>query len=102
MGHDDAAPLLDGRYRLEQEIGRGGMSVVYRATDEVLHRPVAVKLFHPGSVDLARQEAELGVLAALEHHGLVGLLDGALVVTDGGRVGVPERQSQKKDAKTNG
>ncbi|MDB6428715.1 MULTISPECIES: GAF domain-containing serine/threonine-protein kinase [unclassified Curtobacterium] len=79
MGHDDAAPLLDGRYRLEQEIGRGGMSVVYRATDEVLHRPVAVKLFHPGSVDLARQEAELGVLAALEHHGLVGLLDAGVV-----------------------
>ncbi len=79
MGHDDAAPLLDRRYRLEQEIGRGGMSVVYRATDEVLHRPVAVKLFHPGSVDLARQEAELGVLAALEHHGLVGLLDAGVV-----------------------
>jgi len=79
MEHDDAAPLLDGRYRLEQEIGRGGMSVVYRATDEVLHRPVAVKLFHPGSVDLARQEAELGVLAALEHHGLVGLLDAGVV-----------------------
>jgi len=79
MGQDDAAPLLDGRYRLEHEIGRGGMSVVYRATDEVLHRPVAVKLFHPGSVDLARQEAELGVLAALEHHGLVGLLDAGVV-----------------------
>lgn len=86
MGHDDdAAPLLDGRYRIEGAIGQGGMSVVYRATDEVLHRPVAVKLFHPGSVDIARQESELGVLAALEHHNLVGLLDAGVVTgADGG------------------
>jgi len=80
MGHDDdAAPLLDGRYRIEGAIGQGGMSVVHRATDEVLHRPVAVKLFHPGSVDIARQEAELGVLASLEHHNLVSLLDAGVV-----------------------
>lgn len=80
MGHDDdAAPLLDGRYRIEGVIGQGGMSVVHRATDESLHRPVAVKLFHPGSVDIARQEAELGVLAALEHHNLVSLLDAGVV-----------------------
>ncbi|WP_181429230.1 GAF domain-containing serine/threonine-protein kinase [Curtobacterium sp. MCSS17_008] len=79
MGHDDAAPLLDGRYRIEAAIGQGGMSVVYRATDESLHRPVAVKLFHPGSVDIARQEAELGVLAGLEHHNLVSLLDAGVV-----------------------
>ncbi|MDM7893182.1 protein kinase domain-containing protein [Curtobacterium caseinilyticum] len=84
MGHDDAAPLLDGRYRIEAAIGQGGMSVVHRATDEVLHRPVAVKLFHPGSVDIARQEAELGVLAGLEHHNLVSLLDaGVLTGPDG-------------------
>ncbi|WIB01243.1 GAF domain-containing serine/threonine-protein kinase [Curtobacterium sp. MCBA15_012] len=84
MGHDDAAPLLDGRYRIEQAIGRGGMSVVYRATDEVLHRQVAVKVFHAGSVDIARQDAELGVLASLEHHNLVGLLDtGVLTTKDG-------------------
>lgn len=80
MGHDDdAAPLLEGRYRIEGAIGQGGMSVVHRATDEVLHRPVAVKLFHPGSVDIARQEAELGVLASLEHHNLVSLLDAGVV-----------------------
>ncbi len=82
MTHDDAAPLLDGRYRVEGVIGQGGMSVVYRATDEVLRRPVAVKVFHSGSVDIARQDAELGVLASLEHHNLVGLLD-AGVLTNG-------------------
>ncbi len=60
------------------------MSVVYQATDEVLRRPVAVKVFHSGSVDIARQDAELGVLASLEHHNLVGLLDaGVLTNADG-------------------
>ncbi|TCL79344.1 serine/threonine protein kinase [Curtobacterium sp. PhB142] len=74
-----AAPLLDGRYRLEHAIGQGGMSVVYRGIDESLHRPVAVKVFHAGTVDIARQEAELGVLASLEHHNLVSLLDTGVV-----------------------
>ncbi|ROS70173.1 serine/threonine protein kinase [Curtobacterium sp. PhB172] len=74
-----AAPLLDGRYRLEHAIGQGGMSVVYRGIDESLHRPVAVKVFSAGTVDIARQEAELGVLASLEHHNLVSLLDTGVV-----------------------
>jgi len=84
MTQDGAAPLLDGRYRLERVVGQGGMSVVYQATDEALHRAVAVKVFHSGSVDIARQDQELGVLASLEHHNLVSLLDaGVLTGTDG-------------------
>jgi hypothetical protein len=34
-------------YRLESQIGRGGMAVVFRALDEVLNRPVAVKILAP-------------------------------------------------------
>ena len=37
---------LSGRYRVEDEIGSGGMSTVYRAFDETLEREVAVKMMH--------------------------------------------------------
>lgn len=74
--HDGA--LLGGRYRLEAAIGRGGMAVVYRAHDEKLGRPVAVKLFSASAVDPARQEAEMGVLASLDHHALVNLYDAGI------------------------
>src|SRR6476469_3608994 len=37
--------VLDGRYRVEAVVGRGGTSTVYRATDGLLGRSVAVKLF---------------------------------------------------------
>ncbi len=41
---DDLPRLLSGRYRLEATLGHGGMGVVYRGTDLMMKRPVAVKL----------------------------------------------------------
>jgi len=72
------ADVLDGRYRLGEVIGRGGMSSVYTARDENLGRDVALKLFAPQAADadeLKRQEAEIKLLATLNHPSLVTLFD---------------------------
>ncbi|RUQ97543.1 serine/threonine protein kinase [Labedella endophytica] len=76
--------LLGGRYRLDGLIGRGGMANVYRATDEVLDRGVAVKLFgeaSDGDKHASRAAMEVRLLAALNHPSLVTLYD-ARVVAD--------------------
>ena len=44
----DSAPfepgvILEGRYRIDREVGRGGMGVVYRGSDLTLSREVAIK-----------------------------------------------------------
>lgn len=70
------AEPLDGRYRLEQVIGRGGMGAVYRALDLRLNRPVAVKILSDGhGADASRFEAEIHTLVRLAHPYLVRILD---------------------------
>ena len=78
---DSAEPgrLLDGRYRLSEVIGHGGMGVVWRARDELLDRDVAVKeIIWPASLtEHERQTAcrratrEAQVAARLNHHNVV-------------------------------
>ncbi|MEQ8834784.1 MAG: protein kinase [Miltoncostaeaceae bacterium] len=71
--------LLGGRYRLDEPIGRGGMAAVWRATDTVLSRPVAVKRLHAGLVadeeHRERFRREALMVARLSHPNLVHVLD---------------------------
>jgi len=70
---------LSGRYRLDEEIGRGGMSTVYRAFDTVLERPVAIKLMHreiaSDSDQLERFRREARAVAQLSHPHIVTVID---------------------------
>jgi serine/threonine protein kinase len=62
------------------------MATVFRATDQVLGRPVAIKMFtHSSATDTGRQESELSVLSSLNHHGLVNLFDAGVEVTEDGQ-----------------
>ena len=65
---------IAGRYRLEQLIGTGGMSEVWRATDLELERVVAVKLLAP-EADPGRFEREARAIAALTHPNICALYD---------------------------
>ena len=71
--------LLGGRYRLDAQIGRGGMSTVYLAFDTVLERPVAIKLMHreiaADSDQLERFRREARSVARLSHPHIVTVID---------------------------
>jgi serine/threonine protein kinase len=68
--------LLDERYRLGERLGGGAVADVYRAVDERLSRPVAVKVFRGDAAEqLQRHEAEMRTLARLDHPSLVTVFD---------------------------
>jgi serine/threonine-protein kinase len=70
---------LSGRYRLDAQIGTGGMSTVYRAFDTTLERVVAVKLMHreiaSDSDQLERFRREARAVAQFSHPHIVGVID---------------------------
>lgn len=77
-----AGRTLAGRYLIDEVIGRGGMGAVYRATDERLARPVAVKVISAGINDedahtrlRARFHREARAAARLHHPNIVTVYD---------------------------
>src|SRR5262249_17377794 len=73
-----------GRYRIEAEIGRGAMGVVYRAFDPKIHRPVAIKTISLGGQDEAEEREyrerfaqEARAAGRLSHPGIVTIFDAA-------------------------
>lgn len=89
--HSDAKQLIgtviDGKYKLVEEIGEGGMGNVYMAQQtEPVRRAVAVKVIKAGmdsKAVLARFEAERQALAMMDHPNIARVLDAG--TTDNGR-----------------
>jgi eukaryotic-like serine/threonine-protein kinase len=71
--------LIGGRFRLEEQVGSGGMSSVYRAFDPTLERHVAIKLMHRDisndADQLERFRREARAVAQLNHPHVVTVID---------------------------
>ena len=71
--------VLDGRYRIEQEVARGGMGIVYRATHVTLDLTRAVKVITPQFARdpryLERFRIEATAAARIEHPNVVAVHD---------------------------
>ena len=76
---ESTIPALLGRYRPQHVIGRGGEASIFRATDELLGREVAIKLYRSaGEEEMAQYRTEQAALARLSHHGIVSLIDAGI------------------------
>src|SRR5678815_4174165 len=73
---------LDGRYRVERELGAGGMATVYLATDLRHERDVAIEVLHPdlgATLGGERFLSEIRTTARLQHPHILPLLDSGAV-----------------------
>ena len=76
--HARLAAALAGRYRIERELGRGGMATVYLAHDLKHDRPVAVKVLLPeiaAALGAERFLREIVITARLDHPHILTLID---------------------------
>ncbi|MEO7477472.1 MAG: protein kinase [Gemmatimonadales bacterium] len=76
--HEQLLAGLADRYRLERELGRGGMATVYLAHDLRHDRPVALKVLHPelaASMGAERFLREIRMAARLQHPHILTVLD---------------------------
>ncbi len=74
----DGLPSRIGNYRVEECLGAGGMGAVYRAFDEALQRPLAIKRLLPDLVDPTRAlrfRREARMAARLNHPSIVHIYD---------------------------
>jgi eukaryotic-like serine/threonine-protein kinase len=75
----DQPVVLAGRYRVERELGRGGMAKVFEGTDTVLGRKVAVKILAPQFAEddsfVQRFRREAQAAARISNPNLVGVYD---------------------------
>ncbi|WP_428264460.1 protein kinase domain-containing protein [Haliangium sp.] len=71
--------IIDGRYRILEVIGRGGMGSVYKAEHIAIHRVVALKLLHPSLAQVPevsrRFEREAFAIGRIEHPNCVNVTD---------------------------
>jgi eukaryotic-like serine/threonine-protein kinase len=83
---DESPPPQTERYEILDELGRGGMGVVYRARDRQLEREVALKVGSDAlsASSIQRLQREARVLATLEHPGIVPVHD--VGTLDDGRI----------------
>ncbi len=78
-GPERTEPKTIGRYQVEEEIGRGGMAVVYRGRQPSLNRLVAIKVLpeqFSGDEELIRRfQRESEAIAALSHPNIIQIID---------------------------
>ena len=77
--------VVNQRYRLEAEIGRGGMGIIYRAYDLAKNRKVAFKVIHPetaNALSLGQFAREAEILSRLYHPHIVSLFETGFVNDD--------------------
>ena len=79
MTDDLTAHVIDGKYRVEQQLGRGGMGAVYLATHLGTDRRVALKVIHAALASdptyLARFRREARACGRLHHPNIVDVTD---------------------------
>ncbi|MEO8030534.1 MAG: serine/threonine-protein kinase, partial [Gemmatimonadota bacterium] len=83
---DRLAAALADRYRIEREVGAGGMATVYLAQDLKHDRRVAIKVLRPelaAVIGVERFLREIQTIAALQHPHILGLIDSGTVEVEG-------------------
>ncbi len=72
---DLVGKTLQGRYKIERFLGRGGMSTVFLGEHLRLGRKLAIKALAPGVTNVRQLESEARIMASLSHPGLALVLD---------------------------